>query len=265
MLADVKNVGRRFMASGSNPPAGGRPSVVAGSFYPAEREEILKELKLFFSRTKKVVSGKVRALIVPHAGWIYSGQTAAWGCRQIEDSGQKHFILLGPSHHEFLTGLAGSSFASWLTPLGAVEQKSLGQLPINDSVHEGEHCLEVQLPFLQYLFKDFKISCLLTGSETELVLPPDSILIVSSDLSHYLPQDLAEEYDQKTIKAILSNNRKFLLENEDCACGRIGILMLMNLARAGNWQAKLVCYDTSATASGDSNRVVGYSAIVFYE
>lgn len=247
------------MASGSRYPA------VAGGFYPAERGELKAAINNFFKNTKKVVSGKVRALIVPHAGLVYSGQTAAWGYKQITGSQQKRFVLLGPSHHEFLTGLAGSSLKSWLTPLGAVEQKSLGQLPLNDSAHESEHCLEVQLLFLQYLFKDFKISCLLTGSETKLVLPQDSILIVSSDLSHYLPQDLAQEYDRKTIEAILTGNRKYLLENEDCACGRIGILMLMQLAKVNQWQAKLVCYDTSATASGDSGRVVGYASIVFYE
>lgn len=253
------------MAFGSNPPAGGRPPVVAGSFYPAERKELKATISNFFKNTKKVVSGKVRAMIVPHAGWVYSGQTAAWGYQQIRNSQQKQFVLLGPSHHEFFSGLVGSSFASWLTPLGTVPQKPFRQWPLNDSAHESEHCLEVQLPFLQYLFKDFKISCLLTGTETKLVLPKDSILIVSSDLSHYLPQNQAQEYDRKTIKSILSNNREFLLENEDCACGRIGILMLMQLAKISNWQAKLVCYDTSATASGDDSRVVGYSAIVFYE
>ncbi len=253
------------MAFGSNPPAGGRPPVVAGSFYPATRGKSIKLLKKFFNNSKKIVDKKVKALIVPHAGWIYSGQTAAWGYQQISGSKQKHFVLLGPAHHEFFSGLAGSSLETWLTPLGAVTQEPFLRVAANDPAHEGEHCLEVQLPFLQYLFQDFQISCLLTGSETKLVLPEDSLLIVSSDLSHYLPQDLAEEYDQKTIQAILTGNRKFLLENEDCACGRTGILMLMQLAKASNWQAKLVCYDTSATASGDNSRVVGYASIVFYE
>lgn len=253
------------MASGSNPPAGGRLPAVAGSFYPAKRDEILKQLKAFFSQTKKIINRPVKALIVPHAGLIYSGQTAAWGYQQISGSQQKQFVLLGPAHHEWLTGLVGSSLKSWLTPLGAVKQKSLGQLPINDSAHAGEHCLEVQLLFLQSEFKDFKISCLLTGMETKLVLPADSLLIVSSDLSHYLPQNLAQDYDQKTIQAIITGNREFLLQNEDCACGRIGILMLMKLAKASHWQAKLVCYDTSATTSGDSGRVVGYASIVFYD
>ena len=259
MPADVKNAGKRFMAPGTRYPA------AAGSFYPSGRDDSLKLLKKFFNNTKKVVSGKVRALIVPHAGLVYSGQTAAWGYKQISGSQQKRFVLLGPAHHGFFIGLAASSLASWLTPLGVVKQKSLGQLPLNDSAHASEHCLEVQLLFLQYLFKDFKISCLLTGSETSLVLPEDSVLIVSSDLSHYLPQNQAESYDRKTIEAILTGDREFLLKNEDCACGRIGVLMLMKLAKASQWQAKLVCYDTSATASGDSGRVVGYSAIVFYE
>lgn len=253
------------MASGSNPPAGGRPPAVAGSFYPVERGEILKQLRDFFSQTKKIIVRPIKALIVPHAGLVYSGQTAAWGYQQISNSQQKHFVLIGPSHHDFFSGLVGSSSASWLTPLGAVPQKSLGQLPINDSAHASEHCLEVQLLFLQSEFKDFAISCLLTGSETKLVLPKDLFLIVSSDLSHYLPQKQAESYDRKTIQAILTGNREFLLENQDCACGRIGILMLMQLAKANHWQAKLIYYDTSATASGDSRRVVGYSAIVFYE
>lgn len=259
MPADVTNAARTFMASGSRYPA------VAGSFYPAERGELKTIINNFFKNTKKVVSGKVRALIVPHAGLVYSGQTAAWGYKQISGSQQKHFVLLGPAHHELVSGLVGSSSASWLTPLGAVPQKSLRNWPLNDSAHESEHCLEVQLLFLQSEFKDFEISCLLTGSETKLVLPQDAVLIVSSDLSHYLPQDLAQEYDQKTIQAILTGNRQYLLENEDCACGRIGILMLLKLARASHWQVKLVCYDTSATASGDSGRVVGYASIVFYE
>ena len=248
------------MASGTRYPA------IAGSFYPADREELKAAINNFFKNTEKVVSGKkVKALIMPHAGLVYSGQTAAWGYQQISGSQQKHFVLLGPAHHEFISSLVASSLTSWLTPLGSVEQQPFRPVPFNDSAHESEHCLEVQLLFLQHLCKDFTISCLLTATETKLVLPQDSILIVSSDLSHYLPQNLAQEYDRKTIEAILSGKREYLEENEDCACGRSGILMLMKLARAGHWQAKLVCYDTSATAFGDSSRVVGYASIVFYE
>lgn len=208
------------------------------------------------------MNSELRALIVPHAGYFYSGQTAAWGYAQWpKNLVNPHFILLGPSHQYPLFTLTGSSYNFWQTPLGLVPQKPLGA--INDAAHKFEHCLEVQLPFLQYLYKKFSVTCLLTGENTvSFRRMPESILIVSSDLSHYLSQEEANGLDRETINKIINKEKNF---SEHAACGITGIKMLLKLVRKNNWEGKLIYYDTSATVSGDRGRVVGYAAIGFYE
>jgi hypothetical protein len=136
-----------------------------------------------------------------------------------------------------------------------------------------EHSVEVQLPFLQYLFKNFSVSCFLTGQEIDygktaeslIKNYPSSIYIISSDLSHYLPQEEAEGKDKKTIDAILSGDVNYILNEDNAACGSAGISALMTLAKTNKWKSRLIRYDTSAAASGDYGRVVGYAAVAFYE
>jgi AmmeMemoRadiSam system protein B len=259
--AAVKIAAKKFMASGIRPPS------FAGTFYPADKNELQTTLSNFFQNSQKIIPpGKnIKALIVPHAGFLYSGQTAAWGYRQLSQN--RHFVLIGPSHR---FELAASSARFWQTPLGRV--KHLPASPINDPAHLPEHCLEVQLPFLQSLYPQLSVTCFLTSVPPNLPKTaswlsaqyPKSTFIISSDLSHYLPQSQAAKKDQNTIQAILNLDSQYFLHEENTACGMIGILLLMHLAKLQKWQSQLVCYDTSATASGDPAAVVGYAAIAFY-
>lgn len=253
---------------------------VSGSFYPEKKEELNFLLKSFIENTKEKLSNvDIKALILPHAGYIYSGQTAAWGYRQLPKKVKTpHFVLIGPSHHYSFNGIVGSSSFFWATILGKIKQvlpeKNNSQLIFDDQPHFSEHCLEVQLPFLQYLYKEnFSISCFLTGSKVDLWETAifflknysSSIFIISSDLSHDLPDKAAREKDGKTIKAILRLDGDYFSAEENIACGMMGILILMIMAKKEGWKCKLIHYDTSSTTSGDKSAVVGYVATAFYK
>ena len=263
------------MASGNNI----RYAAVYGSFYPGEKQELNSFLENFFTKANNIAGKKnIKALIVPHAGFIYSGQTATWGYRQLPIKKGLHFVLVGPSHHFPFSGLAASSADYWQTPLGKVKQTlektANDQVIYDNQIHHPEHCLEVQLPFLQYLYRDdFSVSCFLTGQYLDskycasflLENFPKSIFVISSDLSHYLPQEETEIKDKKTIENILELNQDYLLSEENSACGAVGITILLSLAKINHWKGKLIHYDTSATNSKDKSAVVGYASIAFYE
>lgn len=262
-----------------------RHAQVAGSFYPGTKQELVFQLNSFFEQTRKISDKKIKALIVPHAGYIYSGLTAAWGYRQISNlkSQISNFVLVGPSHNFYFENLAANDFSYWETPLGKIkhirfpesdvqDSDNLWQPEIHNEFHLPEHCLEVQLPFLQVLNKDISITCFLTGSKIDekklskyfMENYSQSLFIFSSDLSHYLPQKSALEKDKKTIAAIQKLNTDYFKTEDNVACGGMGITLLLEMAKIDNWQTKLIYYDTSATFSGDTDRVVGYAAIIFY-
>lgn len=267
------------MASGNNILSADRQvrsPTVAGSFYPDNPKELTSLLKNYFSQTKKIINKEIKALIVPHAGYIYSGQTAAWGYKQLaNDQENKHFVLIGPSHFANFNGLINCSYNFWGTPLGQIKHVPAfdKNIDIYNLPFDHEHCLEVQLPFLQYLYQNFSITTFLTGFDVnneesaDFLFKdyPQSIFIISSDLSHYLPDRQARNIDKKTIEAILKFDNSYLLSGDNLACGAMGILILMGMAKKEKWQSKLLYYDTSATFSGDKNTVVGYSSIVFYK
>lgn len=265
------------MASGTNI----RKPFFSGSFYPAEKKELSSILEDFFGKTKEIKNlKKIKALIVPHAGYVYSGQTAAWGYRQLSMNEKNyHYILIGPSHQSYFAGLMNSPDSLWETPLGKINCRQIKRfdkkIVINDKPHINEHCLEVQLPFLQYIYlnkKQLNISCYLTGGQVDVKKStdyflenyPDSFYLISSDLSHYLPENKAREKDKKTIEAILKMDTDYFHSNDNTACGMTGILILLEMAKRLKWQGILLNYDTSATFSGDTSGVVGYAAIGFY-
>jgi len=260
--------------------SGIRPPAVSGSFYPAEKNRLATLVSSLFSGTRVMVKNKhMKALIVPHAGFIYSGQTASWGYRQLpQHRAHQHFILLGPSHYNYFFGVAADTAEFWETPLGQIKQrsingKSFASMTINPSAHAAEHSLEVQLPFLQYLYQNhFSFTALLTGGNLNThdvahdLLPhhTSSIFVISSDLSHYLREKDAQEKDKKTIEAILHLDPDYFDREENVACGLEAIKILIEIARVQKWRRRCIYYDTSATVSGDKNRVVGYGAIAFY-
>ena len=259
-----------------------RPPAAAGRFYPADEEELKNLLSSFWPASTRH-NPRIKAILSPHAGYIYSGPTAAKAYALLEPSHYSNIILLGPSHFFGVAGLAGDNHDFWQTPLGVVRLKKLPlELPFSFSereFHLPEHSLEVQLPFLQYSLKqEFTISPFLTSIPKYLEevtnfinqnLDEKTLLVVSSDLSHYYPQELAVSKDRFTIETILNLDLETALRSPDSeypaieACGQWAIAILIKLARENNWQPQLVDYTTSAQTSGDYNSVVGYASIIF--
>lgn len=269
-----------------------RQPVVAGTFYPDDPEELKKTIEGFLD---KAVVGKqktnIKALILPHAGYIYSGPITAYGLKILKGASFKKVILLGPSHHFAFKGLIAAGEDYWGTPLEKIKVLSKKDFPslknkkeIIESIeiHQPEHCLEVQLPFLQMILKDFQIFPLLTGEidaqkAAKILMPlieEKTLIIVSSDLSHYLPYSEAKMADKVTIDAILSNDILRFNKYGD-ACGKKPIEILLHIAKQKKWQPKLLCAMNSGETVGgicspkktleSNNEVVGYASIAYYE
>jgi MEMO1 family protein len=272
-----------------------RSSFFAGSFYPAKKKILQSQIKDFLAKAENRSFGKLKILIVPHAGYLYSGQTAAWGFKQIMGLGFKKIILLGCSHQAYFSSAACFCKGGFQTPLGTVPiAESLAKKLVSKSSfvkdlakpHLQEHSLEVQLPFLQVVLTEFKIVPLLLGFgltdfssfvlELASLLEPDTLLIISSDLSHYPSYKTALQVDGKLIKAIESGDiNRFNLavkENElepgveTACCGRDAVKTGLLTAKALNL-GRIVClnYVNSGDTGGDKNRVVGYASIGMYE
>ncbi len=249
-----------------------RDANYAGSFYPKDETELKKMINSFLKNKfdSKKINGKLKALIVPHAGYIYSGIVAGIGYSLLKESKKENIILFGPSHYAYLEGAFGFS-GTWITPLGKTKINS-ADLPI--ILNDKEHSLEVQLPFLETVISSSKLTItpILYGdiSSEELAdiinteKNEDSVLVASSDLSHYLSYDIAKKTDSNTIKLILDLDfEKFNLEAD--ACGKIGIGALIILAKKNNWKPILLDYKNSGDTKGDKNSVVGYTSIAFIE
>jgi len=256
-----------------------KTSNFAGVFYPSEPKELSLLINKFLLQAKIKISRFPKALIVPHAGYDFSGLVAAYGFKSIQSHSEiKKAILLGPSHNFSFSNFCSLPKGFWETPLGKVEILSKDDFPAiktsslfwkSKEIFEPEHCLEVEIPFLQSILKDFKIFPLLTGEidsfEAAEVLTAifdrETILIVSSDLSHYLRYDQANNLDKKTLSAILKKDIKKLETGE--ACGKKAIEIVLTIAKKMGWRAELLKYLNSGDTAGDKERVVGYASVVF--
>lgn len=239
-----------------------RDAAVAGSFYPALPDELERLIDEYLERADPEPSKGLKGIIVPHAGYIYSGAIAAYGYKLL--GGQKKVIALGPSHYAMFPGLAESGMAKWQTPLGRVETFSIGLNPY-PAAHRPEHSLEVQVPFLQKTLGDFKLDPILTGEVSpsegaDLLEKRDEFLLISSDLSHYMPYDDAVEKDRATLSMIEKNDLDSFRKNGD-ACGRTGISIAMELAKRKGWKFRVLKYANSGDTAGPKDNVVGYAAI----
>lgn len=254
----------------------------AGAFYPDEPEILRKMVESFLHQAGvEKLKKKPKALIVPHAGYIYSGSIAGYAYKAIGEFNYQNIVLLGPSHNFFFEGMVSSPFTKWLTPLGEIESLTLDDFPvlknnklIKESLeaHQLEHSLEVQLPFLQVVFKksDYKIFPLLTGEIdvlegkkiTESFLGEENLLIASSDLSHYLPFADALKQDKVTVDAILDLDLERFLEYGE-ACGKLPIAILIALAKEKEWTPKLLKLANSGETQGGKDQVVGYASVIF--
>jgi len=258
-----------------------REPAVAGSFYPEDESELREMVEKFLKDAGDVkISKRLRGLVVPHAGYIYSGPVAAYGYKLLmkQDHKPGRIILIGPSHYAMFIGVAEGSARFWRTPLGLVPAESIASkitdrsiLGIYPQAHAPEHSIEVQLPFLQTVLKEkFTIYPLLTGevnpallaNALEPAIDDNTLFIVSSDLSHYYPYEQARRLDAVANEAIPNLDFKRMEYAE--ACGKTGILTLMHIAKSKGWKGKLLDYRNSGDTAGPKDNVVGYGCYAFY-
>ncbi len=250
-----------------------RPAAVAGYFYPGEASELAREVDLLLSQPKPALPGPPKGLIVPHAGSLYSGAIAAKAYLTLPEQGIRRVILMGPAHTKAVRGIALPDWTHYQTPLGRVAldtdtlQRLDGQFDsrIDNLAHAREHALEVQLPFIQVRLPDCLLLPMVVGairSETladclTTLMEPEDLLIISSDMSHFLTEREAEQRDQHTIARILALSDDLLGEE---ACGAYPLNGALCWARRTGRRAHLLARGNSAQVSGDKNRVVGYAA-----
>lgn len=243
-----------------------RPAAVAGSFYTDDSVELEQQIRRFLDEAIDSSIGSCKALIIPHAGYVYSGIVAAAGFKLLQSAPPKHVFLLGPAHHVPLPGAFLDTNDVWQTPLGSVKLAFPFSLQQHELAHAKEHSIEVQVPFLQVINPDITITPVCLGSYdpllTEQLMTVQDVIIVSSDLSHYQPYEQATSHDKQTIKKILALDDS--LTGED-ACGFYGIKTLIAIAKKKNWKPILIDYKNSGDTAGDKRAVVGYACIAFVE
>jgi AmmeMemoRadiSam system protein B len=257
-----------------------RPAAVAGTFYPASPHHLLKAVDDLLARAKAPASSAPpKALIVPHAGYVYSGPVAASAYAAIEPHASRftRVVLLGPAHREYVRGLALPEATAFETPLGVVEieprpAQDLPGVVRSDRVHAREHSLEVELPFLVRVLHRFRVVPLAVGEaegdEVARVIEalwggPETLVVVSSDLSHYLPYDAGRALDEATTERILGLGPAAVLHEQ--ACGATPINGLLAVAKQRNLRPALLDLASSGDTAGDRGSVVGYGAFAFYE
>lgn len=262
-----------------------RAMSVAGSFYPASSKEIIQMIDHFNTILEShpdtwnrfnTLSG--RAVIVPHAGWIYSGFTANIAFRVLSNTQPKTIVVIGPSHRVGFEGISIADMDTYQTPLGALPiDHELVQtlrhhfsLPSFPQAHH-EHSTEVQIPFIKHYIPNVKIVELVYAyAEPAQIAPiieivlnlPDTAVVISTDLSHYYSLEEAKQLDSICLEAIRTENVQKL--HQGCeACGMIGVEAMLSVAKKMDMEAMLLDYRTSADASGDTARVVGYASALF--
>jgi len=266
----------------------------AGTFYPSDRVTLNKMIDGFLQEvdTKgKRMSVPVYGIIAPHAGYQYSGNVASYAYAQLKGKAYSTVILMGPSHRSHFNGVALLNAGMWETPLGRIAfdhdiAKVISEqcpfIRVNPSPFAQEHSLEVQLPFLQKTLTSFKIVPLLFGSvrmndytilsdvlSSLLQQRSDILIVASSDMSHFHPYNKAKEIDATTLRYIERLNTETLIDNLQkgtCElCGAQAVITLMMVTKKLYGKAHVLRYANSGDVTYDKNRVVGYSAIIFYK
>jgi AmmeMemoRadiSam system protein B/AmmeMemoRadiSam system protein A len=261
-----------------------RPPAVAGMFYPADFAEANRQLTAFLAEAKHPAAGarSPKALIAPHAGWVYSGPIAASAYAQLTRLKGKiqRVVLLGPSHRVAFRGIALSGADEWASPLGAVPldrdgAEALKVVPgvgLLDQAHAQEHSLEVHVPFLQAVLGEFKLLPLVVGDVSpEMVAAvidavwggAETLIVVSTDLSHFLDYAGCQSQDRATIAAIEDFDPAAI--QRDGACGRIPVGGLLVSAKRRGMDIVTLDVRNSGDTAGDKSRVVGYGSWALYE
>lgn len=257
----------------------------AGSFYPADSksvEEMIHHFNRSLENSTEVISQlnrlKTNAVIVPHAGWIYSGFTANVAHRVLSGSPVDTVIVIGPSHHAGFEGVSIADYTAYATPLGdipidralvqAIKEK-FGVVHYPQAHHE--HSTEVQMPFIRHYMPDVNVVELVYGYASPKLLEPiisyllhnsRYAVVISTDLSHFYPLQEAHKIDQICLEAVEKMDLNLL--HKGCeACGEIGVEAMLSAANKEGLKSLILDYRTSADASGDTARVVGYMSALF--
>jgi hypothetical protein len=257
-----------------------RPPAVAGMFYPGNVAELSSEVDSMLAAARPQAI-KPKALIVPHAGYIYSGPIAAQAYALLAPlrGTIRRVVLFGPTHRVYVRGLAVPSADVFATPLGdiALDREAIAaalrlpQVQTSDGAHAQEHSLEVQLPFLQTVLGDFRLAPFAVGEASAADVAEvmealwggeETLIVVSSDLSHYHPYAAAQRLDRQTADDILQLRA---LEDFDQACGAVPINGLLEAAPRHRLSPQLLDLRNSGDTAGDKSRVVGYAAVAFTE
>ncbi len=263
-----------------------RKTSVCGQFYPSSPDEI-KEMFAHYNSIldahiseKLLLQKKPRAVIVPHAGYVYSAFTANVAFRMLQNSHAKRVVVIGPSHRVYLKGTSISEYDQYETPFGllkidmalvAVLKEKFGLECISEAHHE--HSTEVQMPFVKTYDKEALVVELVYGDESPLKLAKvieyllqdkDTAIVISTDLSHYYDIKKAKSLDGICLEAVQNLDTHML--HQGCeACGKIGVEAMLIAAKNLKLEPILLDYRTSADASGDESAVVGYMSAAFVE
>jgi len=262
-----------------------RPPAVAGSFYPQQVAALSHDVQAMLATANASATGTPgpvpKAIIVPHAGYIYSGSTAALAYARLAAARKRirRVVLLGPVHRVPVRGLALPGVDAFDTPLGRIQVDqaavaaiaALPQVVVSAAAHAQEHSLEVQLPFLQTVLDDFTLLPLAVGEATAQQVAQvldalwggdETVIVISSDLSHFLPYAAAAAMDQETVQTMLKLDSAV---SHGQACGATPVNGLLLAARAHHLQPTLLGLCNSGDTAGDKFRVVGYAALAFMQ
>jgi len=258
-----------------------RPAAVAGMFYPDDATALAAAVHAYLRAATPGQAESPKALIVPHAGYIYSGPVAGQAYAQLASSAAsiRRVVLLGPAHRVAVRGLALPAAQAFATPLGIVPidatgaaiAAALAQVQESAEAHAFEHSLEVQLPFLQTVLERFALVPLVVGqasaAEVAEVLDqlwggPETLIVISSDLSHYHAYRDAQRIDGATADSIVGLRPEI---DHEQACGATAVTGLLACARDRRMRAELLDLRNSGDTAGDRGRVVGYGAFALYE
>ena len=256
-----------------------RQPAVAGSFYPGDSARLSEVVERFLGGHLRAKTRAPKAIIAPHAGYDYSGPVAGsvYSLLRNEAANVRSVVLMGPAHRVAIHGLAAPGCEAFDTPIGRVRVdrqsvKALAKrrlISINDPVHQKEHGLEVHLPFLQTIFPDFSMVPLAVGDAktpaVQAVLNalwggPETLIVVSSDLSHYYPYNEAQALDEKTAASIEKLEPEAI--GSEQACGQIAIQGLLLCARDRGLEARTLDLRNSGDTAGSPHQVVGYGAFI---
>jgi AmmeMemoRadiSam system protein B len=246
-----------------------RQPVAAGSFYPGDPGELRDGVDALLDRAGRGPASDLLGLVAPHAGYAYSGPVAASAFALVSEIGR--VVLLGPSHFVHVAGLAVSSADAWSTPLGKVPVSSRLRKKaleagafVDDEPHAREHALEVELPFLQRVCEPgleilpVAVGSTLPSDVVQLLDELDAFAVVSTDLSHYLPDESARKRDRETADAVLRYEPHAIRDGD--ACGVFALRGIVEYAHRHRLRIELLDLRTSADTVGDPSSVVGYGA-----